>query len=435
MASTTTLSGRPFYAAEVLMTDSRFSHLYKSKNPKPRDFIRSIERKRVPADEIVYAVGDDDKGWKLSTFTCRKAKPFISQEWLDAQPWAHGKAVKTAATPTVATATVATATVTAPVAPPILDLADHEKFKDTAGNVLQIEVRGTRDYNGCYFRLADVEKAFGLKNTRIVLLKPDSAFERSKHYATFTVTESYSNTVRLFLTYIGLLRLLFTSRSALADEFQLWATKVLFTVQMGTDEAKRKFANDMLVSTAVAQTVFQATPGAFPAAYILQLGTAGELRQSMALPANMPDDYRICKFGKTRNMATRLGAMQKNAMLLAFQQVDEDQLATAETLMRNKFADFEWTLTGDDMDAFIALPPGNASVHMVRMSLENIRHTCYQRFSDKKIKGLETIIDLQKRVIDATSNHANDSDDDCDSDSDSDYSNSSNSSDSDSDDE
>jgi len=40
--------------------------------------------------------------------------------------------------------------------PSLLKLNDNEKFKDDNGNVLQIEVRGERLHNKCFFRVKDV---------------------------------------------------------------------------------------------------------------------------------------------------------------------------------------------------------------------------------------------------------------------------------------
>ena len=43
----------------------------------------------------------------------------------------------------------------------------------------------------------------------------------------------------LYLTYLGMLKVLFSSRSGNAEMFQEWAFKVLFTVQIGSKEDKQ----------------------------------------------------------------------------------------------------------------------------------------------------------------------------------------------------
>ena len=49
-----------------------------------------------------------------------------------------------------------------PPAPDILELNDSEKFKDTDGNVLDIEVRGTRNKKDTYFKVKNVSKEFNI---------------------------------------------------------------------------------------------------------------------------------------------------------------------------------------------------------------------------------------------------------------------------------
>ena len=50
----------------------------------------------------------------------------------------------------------------------------------------------------------------------------------------------------LFLTYTGLLRVLFVSRNKNAETFTIWATQKLFTMQMGSKEAKEILGTEVL---------------------------------------------------------------------------------------------------------------------------------------------------------------------------------------------
>ena len=47
-----------------------------------------------------------------------------------------------------------------PIAPPIIELDDCEKFKDEKGNPLDIETRGERRFDKTYFCSKDIERAF-----------------------------------------------------------------------------------------------------------------------------------------------------------------------------------------------------------------------------------------------------------------------------------
>ena len=42
---------------------------------------------------------------------------------------------------------------TYPIAPEILEIDEHEKFKDSNGRTLNITIRGERNHKNCYFRL------------------------------------------------------------------------------------------------------------------------------------------------------------------------------------------------------------------------------------------------------------------------------------------
>ena len=59
-------------------------------------------------------------------------------------------------------------------------------------------------------------------------------------------TSKQKVTKELFLTYEGLLRVLFVSRSGVAHKFTSWATEKLFTIQMGTQKQKRTLASNIL---------------------------------------------------------------------------------------------------------------------------------------------------------------------------------------------
>jgi hypothetical protein len=135
-----------------------------------------------------------------------------------------------------------------------LELEDEEKFHDTDGNILEIETRGERDVDKIFFRVRDVMKRFDMPGLNIVLINKE--YERGKHFKTFnTLTnskriksnDSSKKPVKsLFLTYTGLLRVLFVSRNKNAETFTIWATQKLFTMQMGSKEAKEILGTEVL---------------------------------------------------------------------------------------------------------------------------------------------------------------------------------------------
>jgi hypothetical protein len=139
-----------------------------------------------------------------------------------------------------------------------LELEDEEKFHDTDGNILEIETRGERDVDKIFFRVRDVMKRFDMPKLDIVLLRNDRGYERGLHFKTFhrfndqinylciKSFKSFKREKSLFLTYTGLLRVLFVSRNKNAETFTIWATQKLFTMQMGSKEAKEILGTEVL---------------------------------------------------------------------------------------------------------------------------------------------------------------------------------------------
>jgi hypothetical protein len=141
-------------------------------------------------------------------------------------------------------------------APPILELEDEEKFHDTDGNILEIETRGERDVDKIFFRVRDVMKRFDMPNLKDALIRKErDGYEKGLHFKTFNTAvndrrdksfKSFKREKSLFLTYTGLLRVLFVSRNKNAETFTIWATQKLFTMQMGSKEAKEILGTEVL---------------------------------------------------------------------------------------------------------------------------------------------------------------------------------------------
>jgi hypothetical protein len=92
--------------------------------------------------------------------------------------------------------------------PEILELEDEEKFKDIAGNILEIEVRGERNSKNCYFRVKDVSRTFDMPRLQTVLTNKEGEYEREEHYKCFIK----NNRKTLYLTYEGMMKVIYCSR-------------------------------------------------------------------------------------------------------------------------------------------------------------------------------------------------------------------------------
>ena len=48
--------------------------------------------------------------------------------------------------------------------PDIIELKKKEKFRNVNGNMIEITVRGEREFDKCYFLVKDIMEGFGLKS-------------------------------------------------------------------------------------------------------------------------------------------------------------------------------------------------------------------------------------------------------------------------------
>jgi hypothetical protein len=112
-------------------------------------------------------------------------------------------------------------------APPLLELTDEEKFKDINGNIIDIETRGEKHRNKIYFKVKDVSVAFGMDGLNTILLHKDRGYVYNDDYKRFNreirlINDQHKTTnkkkkCRLYLTYHGLLRVLFVSYNKNAE--------------------------------------------------------------------------------------------------------------------------------------------------------------------------------------------------------------------------
>jgi len=202
-------------------------------------------------------------------------------------------------------------------APDIIHLNNDEKFKDSEGNILEIESRGIREYNKIYFKVKDVSTSFSMENIIIIITdkRKIDGYCENIHYKYFNCKKlgsginSTCNKYKkeLFLTYEGMLRVLFVSRNNKTTHFIKWATETLFTCQMGTKEQKEVLTSNLLgVSVKAVKQVFNKNISTIPCIYLLNLNTVDKLRQTFNIPNIYNNDMIVCKFGCSKDIETRL---------------------------------------------------------------------------------------------------------------------------------
>ena len=64
-------------------------------------------------------------------------------------------------------------------------LDDSEKFQDSDGNILEIEIRGERKCDKVYFKVKDIAVAFDMKHLYGIIIDKRTKYIKDKHYEYF----------------------------------------------------------------------------------------------------------------------------------------------------------------------------------------------------------------------------------------------------------
>jgi hypothetical protein len=159
-----------------------------------------ITKHALPADHFVYMRRIEGKGcgWKKTNGASFKYdKLFIREDWIDKHvPEFNGEQYEIGP------------------APDIIQLDASEKFKDMDEDIIEVEVRGKRDYNKCYFDVNAISNAFNLPSLHKNLVdKARIGCREGIHYKYFNcILTDKKVKKRLFLTFAGFIYILGTSK-------------------------------------------------------------------------------------------------------------------------------------------------------------------------------------------------------------------------------
>jgi hypothetical protein len=255
-----------------------------------------LEFKRIPQDDYIF--GSNVKtGWRVSTKENCKAKLLITKSWLDEYLKSNQES-----TPEIQSEVTVS---DIRDAPPILDLKESEKFKDHKGKILDIEVRGEREEDECFFRVKDVARCFNDIHLHKNIDRADiqyTSYRLGEHFVYFYrlsngETVGQQKQKELFFTYQGILRYLFVSDNPNAKVFRKWASKILFAMQMGTIEQKQFVGAELFgVSPEIISKFFgTCCVRDIPMAYLLKLS---EPLKMMTVPHGEHKDWLVVKVGQ-----------------------------------------------------------------------------------------------------------------------------------------
>jgi len=385
---------------------------------KPRTI---IQKKNIPESEYIYA-NLKLKEWNTSSADCKKAQLLISKSWIDK----HYFKLNPTMTELNVTASVPITieeTTSIENAPPILHLTDAEKFTDCDGNIIEIETRGEKDRNKIFFNVKDVMTGFNMPNLDCTLRNNHATYINNIHYKHFfnrgKQYQVLSDTIKkcLYLTYKGLLRVLYASNTKDCERFQDWANDKLFTIQMGSKEEKIKLGTDILnISTKTYKAVFETYASKFPCIYLLSLGKVGLLRDTFGIDSSVSDDSTVYKYGFTDDLTRRIGEHEAkygklqnvNIKLSTFHIIDVKYTSEAEKEIREVCTAFEKKLNVEGYKELIVL---NEKEHIqIKKYYKHIGIECAGATAELQsqiIELKEKIKDFENEIINIKVHHKN----------------------------
>jgi prophage antirepressor-like protein len=306
--NTYTYKNKDFYLLDELKTyDPKFFYGCAQMGPE-----KIINKKSITEYKVVkYTKNKDNEyEWSESTLKYKRCKLFVGVEWAGLNiPKLCGRMEG----------------YKYPDAPPILKLTDKECFKDKDGYILPVEVRGERSEDKVYFKAKDIGKIFEMENLCRAVYNKHNGYQQSEDYVIFsncaglTTGESCENKTKpsLFLTYNGLLKVVFLSRSGIAKEFRSWATKVVYTAHIGTTEQREQLSKQIKggAEPEEVKNVLKCNVTSTPCIYLFCLGGVKDLKENEIFKevlSNHKNSDKVYKYGRSIDLCRRTGEHRRS---------------------------------------------------------------------------------------------------------------------------
>ena len=341
-----TLEGQQYYSAHDLKNVYKTYFLGTSRTTR-----LIITKKNISPNNYIFAIHTAKNGWVVSDESTKRAKVLLKKEFCEANILSPPSSPKRPNTPVKKPSSPIAKPVRnddLQMAPPILHLDEEEMFKDEDGNILEIEVRGEKEEDKIFFYCKDVAEKFGIPSLNRNILAEHTSYIRNEDFVLFGRDSTmYTQPIKtLFLTYQGLLKVLFVSRNKNANSFRKWASKTLFTIQMGTQEQKDRLgAKIQNINYQDFSNVFRKHANKLSAIYLIKVGTVKDKRTEYNIPLEYKDEQALYKYGFTDDLCRRFKehskTFGKDTDLDLFSYVDPKFMSQAEVKVKNVFSAFE----------------------------------------------------------------------------------------------
>jgi hypothetical protein len=308
----------------------------------------ALTKRNISENDYFYAkIGKN--GWEESNENYKRAKILLKSDWVKSNVTKFVDMYGTSKS-------IATIKPVLREAPPVLELEEHEKFRDEDENVYEVEVRGVREEDKIYFRGRDIEKLFEMDRL-VDIVKQENTYTIVQDYEQFLLVKNTGDLCfgpietkpvkRTFFTYNGLLKVIFRSNSGTAYRFRKWATKILYTAHLGTEEQRFEQALDIAgVNASLVKQVFDTCVTKVPCVYLFYVGKVSKMLKYY------PElkQYRsgmVYKYGMTISLHRRLiehirdyGSLKESDLKLSqWSPINEKCISKAETALSRYFKD------------------------------------------------------------------------------------------------
>lgn len=245
-------------------------------------------------------------------------------------------------------------------APVLVELSEEEMFKNDNGECMEIETRGKKTQEGIFFKASDIAKAFDHERVLEIItnIQSDYVYGRDFKYFKYPFDPIHYGTNGLinqsikkciFLTYDGVLKILFSTKGDRGVRFRKWASNKLFILQMGSQDEKDKLAAEVLgVDHRTVVDTFRKSCGPVSCVYLFCIGKVKDMRQYFDLDQFASDEDYVYKYGMTSDMGRRskehmkkYSKLKNNTFELKYYAyIDKSFVSKAETHMRGYYNAF-----------------------------------------------------------------------------------------------
>jgi len=326
-----------------------------------------LKKHKIPVEQFKYTTQGRIRKILPHDTECRKRFTFIRKDYI------QDHLLKTAPRESKAL----------PDLPPKIELNSEECFRHEDGRIVDVTIRGNRRPHEIFFNVTDVGKMLEMKNIHANI--SSGTFIENQDYVNFrSQAEGHNNKAVRYLTFSGLLRIIFTRRHPIADRYIRWSVDILFASQFGTQDQRVQVAAHHMIKMEpqIIKQFLATNVDALPVLYFLYLGTVGELKHKIDIPEHFDEKQQVFKYGVSKDFLKRIDDhentyMKKYKMNLELKHhivIDERYIFEAETYLKNYFETNGWSLRqGKDFNelAVISASSLKSTVPFVLRDIQN----------------------------------------------------------------